>query len=86
MVWILVVTHYRMEALPVEDQEVEIQEEGNVEYPGHQDQNKFPLIYRNKQHIDQTEFFIQIQVSPIHDFSLFLRNRIWIRRLLEYMT
>ena len=51
-----------MEALPVEDQEVEIQEEGNVEYPEHQAQSKFPLIYPNK-HIDQTEYFIQIQVS-----------------------
>ena len=56
-----------MEALQVEDQEVEIQEEGNVEFQEHQDQNKFPLIYRSKP-IDQTEFFIQIQVSSFPKF------------------
>ena len=40
-VWILV-THYRMEALLVEDQAVEIQEEVSVVYQEHQGQIKFP--------------------------------------------
>ena len=54
-----------MEALLVEAQEVEIQEQGIArEYQELQGQTKFQSTYHNK-HLDQTEFFIQIQVSLI---------------------